>query len=88
MAGLQFTFEKIIGLNGYLFAPLLTYFFIMLCISTVYINAHYFIDIPGGVAMGILGFLLSPRIERRVHQWIEMKRTEISPSRVRSGETK
>ncbi len=43
---------------------------------------------PSGIAVGILGFLLSPRIERRVHQWIEMKQTEISLSRVRSGETK
>jgi membrane-associated phospholipid phosphatase len=69
-------------------AYILTYFFIMLCVSTVYINAHYFIDIPGGIAVGILGFLLSPRIERRLHQWMELKRTEIYPSRVRSGEHK
>ncbi len=52
----------------------LSYFFLMLCLSTVYINAHYFIDIPGGIAIGILGYLFSPKIEKLVHQWIERKR--------------
>lgn len=37
-----------------------------LMVSTVYIQAHYFIDIPAGVVMGLLGYWVSERVRLAV----------------------
>jgi membrane-associated phospholipid phosphatase len=55
-------------------AHFLSFFILMLCISTVYINAHYFIDVPGGIAMGGAGYFIGQIVERNIRKSIEKKR--------------
>lgn len=43
---------------------LLLPFFIGLCFATVYIMAHYFIDVPAGILYGLIFFLISDKIKK------------------------
>ena len=47
--------------NRYL-VPLYLPLTILLFVSTVYLYAHYFVDIPAGIVMGIVLYLLVPRL--------------------------
>ena len=53
---------------------------ILLFVSTVYLYAHYFIDIPAGIAAGIVLYLLVPlcikpaqRVSKRVDEFLAEK---------------
>jgi membrane-associated phospholipid phosphatase len=43
--------------------------FIGLCASTVYLQAHYFLDVPTGIAVGVFFYVIGSRVKR----WIERR---------------
>jgi membrane-associated phospholipid phosphatase len=48
-----------------------------LCASTVYLQAHYFVDVPTGIVVGVFFFLIAGRVKR----WIERRtQCEVSPN--------
>lgn len=44
--------------------------FVLLCLSTVYIREHYFVDVPAGIVVGSFFFLIGDRVKQKMDNWI------------------
>jgi len=48
-----------------------------LCVSTIYIHAHYFVDVPAGLFVGLFFYVVSPIIEKKIYKYLNRVRGEI-----------
>ena len=47
-----------------------------LCASTIYIHAHYFVDVPVGLFVGLFFYIVSPIIEKKVYKYLNRIKSE------------
>ncbi len=41
-----------------------------LCASTIYIHAHYFVDVPAGLIVGLVFYIIAPYIETKAYRYL------------------